>query len=153
MKIILGLCSLIICIFVGYFFSKKFSQRLDFFNAFNNFNKRFKNEVGYTKNSIINLIEEETNKNDFHNYLLSFLVSEELKIEEKYLNKDDVIFFNNYLKNLCTSDTEMQIKYLESIDRQIELKVKEANDNDKKYRTLYIKLGFLIGLIIFIVLL
>ena len=153
MNIFLGVCSLVLCTILGYFFAQKYCQRRDFFNSFSSFNKRFKGEVGFTKNSIISLVDKQTQKDDFYKYLADFLSSGKVNVEEKYLNKEDVSFFYEYLKNLGVGDVETQIKYLDSLEKQIELKVKEATENDKKYRSLYIKLGFLIGLVVLIVLL
>ena len=72
------------------------------------------------------------------------------EFNKSYINKDEIEYFYNYLKILGTGDKDSQIDFLDKIDINIIEKQKQSIIDENKYKQLYIKLGFLIGLIIFI---
>lgn len=148
MKIFLGIIIIILLSFVGYLLSNKLTKRKNYYKSFNNFNDRLKNEIGFSKNSLLNLFDEE---NDFNNSLKLLLKGEKIN-KISYLSKDESDFLIKYAKNIGKSDKNTQIDYINKCKDSIDKLYNESIENEKKYKTLYVKLGFLIGLIIFILL-
>ena len=60
---------------------------------------------------------------------------------------------NKYFKIIGSGDKDTQIEYLNAVSAQLSNKCVICEEEEKKYRSLYVKLGFLIGLIALIILL
>lgn len=150
MNYFLGITILIISTFIGYLLSQKYSERLKFYECFNLFNKKVKNEVSYTQNTIPNIIDTLDKQNKFYYVANNFYVKGEFECCEGYLNDNEKEYLKNYLQLITKGNRTTLIKYLDSADTQISEYLKESRNNYKKYKSLYIKIGFLIGLILLI---
>lgn len=154
MKTFLGIILLIISVIIGYFLSKKYTERREFFFQLKGFNESVKKEVLFSKNTIIELVKKLTPSGKFNNYIKAFFAKESdlesyldcLKLEERQ-------YLSNYLSGLGNGDAEEQKKYIESSQADIDKMYTEAFEAEKKYRPLCIKLGFLFGLILLIIML
>ena len=155
MNLFLGITSLVLCTFLGAFYAKKYTNRKNFYMNFSSFNSKIKNEVAFTQNSIVSIsknISFETN--DFNDCVKKvFCDNTPFEFDKKYITKDEIEYFSSYLKTIGTSDRETQIQYIESASKYLNEKLAKAEENEKKYKKAYVKLGFLIGLILLIVLL
>ena len=152
MSVYIGILSLIICTFSGYRLSCKYIERRKFFSDFYSFNEKMINEVSFTQKSLLNLSEKEKEAgSDFGNVLYG-KIAEQKDISLKYLKEEETVFFNEYVKNIGKSNRESQLVFLTAEKKMIdELRV-EAQNDEKKYGKLFVKLGFLFGLIIFVAL-
>jgi len=161
MKIIFGFISIIICTFVGYKFSLKYSGKKKYYESFYNFNKLMQTEVRFKQATLKETLKNINEKDDFYVILKDCLVSninfEELLKEKnkkiKYLTKEDVDYLQTYVNNLGTTDLDTQSRFLDVADKVLIEKNTKANKDENKYKTLCLKIGFLIGLIIFIIIL
>lgn len=151
MRIFIGILLLLLSIYLGYILSSKYRKRLSFFNSFYEFNNTVSNEVYFSQSTILQMLKNQEKEDDFIQNVKEYLQNKKLKFELKYLSNDDLEFFNNYLKKVGGSDKKTQEKFLENANVQIEKKLNAARDEEKKYRLLYIKLGFLVGLIALII--
>ena len=77
----------------------------------------------------------------------------EKQIELKHLKKSEVDYLDSYLNTIGKSDKATQLKFLEKIELEIGGELKKAKEEAIKYKSLYVKLGFLIGIAILIILL
>jgi hypothetical protein len=153
-NLILGICVLIISTYFGTCFSKKYTERKVFYNDFNEFNNSVKNEINYSQNTIMTILSKNNEqKSDFYITTKSFFDKGDISFEKKYISKDEKNFFIDYLKTIGNGDRITQTKFVESASEQLKDKLKSAENDEKKYKKTYIKLGFLIGLISLIILL
>lgn len=155
MKLVLGIVILIACTLLGYKLSKNYTDKKQFYMDFNEFNKRFKSEVQFSKKTIIEILKDYEDRNgEFFNAIKKYFLEEQTEeIKNKLFSSDDKSFLINYFNNLGDSDKFSQLNYIESVEKSIEDNFIKAEKEEKKYKTLYIKLGFLFGLIILIALL
>ena len=151
MNLYVGVVSLILCTFVGFRLASKYSDRKRFFVDFYNFNEKMINEVSFTNKSILNITNQNGVYNDCFNELLRKKIINEKLVMPNYLKNDDVILFNEYGETVGKTDRDSQLKFL-TAKRQELLKINAICEvEEKKYKKLYVKLGFLFGLIILII--
>ncbi len=150
MRLFLGVICLILCLFVGYVLSQKFSYKKRFYSDFKNFNERLTTEVSFTQKTIFQLIND--NDTDFYKFIKN-KISDGESVNPRYLKKEELEFLDDYISNVGKSDRYTQMLYLNSVKNQIENCFYKSKEDEKKYKSLYVKMGFLIGLIILVVLL
>ena len=154
MRLVLGIIFLILSTFFGYKFSSKFSDRRVFYNDFYLFNKQLVNEVFFSQNSIVNLVDKKTDDGYFIGQVKKIILEKNNKIQlSNTYTKEENDFFNDYLSNIGNGDSLSQRKYLEGIDELLKEKRQITQDEEKKYKKLYVKLGFLFGLVLLIIVL
>lgn len=154
MNFALGVVALIVCVIVALVLSNKFVERKKFYGDFNTFNKRLTSEISYSQASILSLIDEYKDKNTlFFNNLRLYFENNDLKLTSKHIKKDEIDYFLIYLKTIGTSDKNTQLEFLNGVNSYLEKHVEESIADEKKYRALYVKLGFLFGIMALIILL
>ena len=154
MKIFLCLLLVVCFTFAGYLLSQKYKKRKDFYLGFKNFNSKLSTEINFSKNSILKIISELNDDTSFNIEIKKYIKnSVSYVFMDKYLTSDEVQFFYDYLKNLGVSDSETQLNFLNNINESLAEKCDISEKEYKRYKPLYIKLGFLLGLIIGIILL
>ena len=147
------LCSLIpiLCGTIGYYLSNRFFERKTFFEDFYLFHKNFKSEIAFTSRTVNEILGKEYKDTDFYNFTKNYIEkSQEIKCN--YLSEEEIMFLKNYLDNLGVSDRKTQMDFYNSLSDKLEEYVLNSRNSLQNYRPLYIKLGFLFGLIIFILL-
>lgn len=149
----MGILGLIVSTYIGYIYSKKYTDRKKFYKDFFYFNKNFYNQVSFSQNSLIKVIREKDDNSYFNTLLKEIIINnnENIKLSDNLL-KEDEDFFKEYVYNIGKSDYNTQKKYLSEMDSIILKKMTEAEENEKKYKKVYLKLGITIGLIILIIL-
>ena len=60
-------------------------------------------------------------------------------------------FLKNYLETIGNGDKQSQIKFLNECDAMLKENLKNAQEDEKKYLSLYKKISFLIGLVALII--
>ena len=153
MNLILGILGLIVSTYLGYMYSKKYIDRKKFYEDFFYFNKNFYNQVSYSQNSLIKVVKDKDDNSYFNTLLKEIIINnnEDIKLSDNFL-KEDEEFFKEYVANIGKSDYDTQKKYLSEMDSMIIKKMADAEENEKKYKKTYLKLGFTVGLIILIIL-
>ncbi len=154
MKIFFGISSIALCVFFAYKFSNKYTIRKNFYNSFCEFNKKLKDEVAFSQTSIIKLIKSFSEQKQFYAYIQKyFLENIKPSLDGKIFSNDERDYFVNYLSGIGNLDRDTQISGLVNADKYLSEKVSLALEEEKKYKSLYIKLGFLLGLLIFVIIL
>ena len=151
MNIFVGICSVLLSTIIGYLSSQKYRLIKDFYLSFSAFNKRLLNDIGFYQKSLIGIFNDYNDENDFFICAKAYVVMGESIIKKKYMTSDDFEFFEKYLKELGNVDKSLQLKHLSSYDELILDKLKISAENEKKFKNLYLKLGLLIGIILFII--
>ena len=151
MNLFVGITCVIVGTIIGKLLSEKFKKRKIFYNDFYSFNQRMINEVSFKQTPLQKIISLEDST--FYYYLEELIFNKNDEIYVSFLNSDENTFLKEYAQNIGVSDTYSQLVYLKSIDTQILNKMNCCIEDDKKYRKLYVKLGFLFGLIALVVIL
>lgn len=150
-----------ICIFIGYVFSKKYRQRAGFFQALVMLCQKFDVEINFSRERLKNIL---INLDPKHKARLAGLVEnfisyieQESSLEKETLFKGisflkeeekDVIFL--FFKTLGRSDVDSQSKETKNYQSRFENLSALANNDNKKFGSLSIKLGIIAGLFIIV---
>ncbi|MBE5754302.1 MAG: hypothetical protein E7340_03095 [Clostridiales bacterium] len=150
MKFFLGILLFLASVIFGYISSTKFTKRTDLFSEFCAFNQLTISEVEFaqnTINTIINSIDSSFAK-DVKSYL-----EQGNFIKYDFLNEEENNLILTYLKNVGAQDKISQLQYLKKIDLDINRRLDVCKEEMKKYKSLYVKVGYLVGLILFVLVL
>lgn len=161
MKYILLIALLIVCVLIGYIFSRKYSTRANFFKAIISLCQKFDIEINYSrerlKNIFLNL--DENIKKDLKgidkNYL-SFIDKEtpldknSLFIGINFLKEEEKDVLFNFFRVLGRSDVESQSREIKNFLKRFEELSQTAITENKKYGSLSIKLGVIAGLVLIV---
>lgn len=151
MNVFLGLMLLAISTFISYILSDKYRKRKDFYKKFTIFNEKLISELNFSKKTLIEMISNLEDNSDFNKFLCKYVRNREIVENINYLNSDEQGFFVNYITTIGNGDVVSQLNFVNSAKIEIEKNLNEAIENDKKYKILYLKIGFLIGLILLVV--
>ena len=153
-KLFLSVLLLALCSAFGWILTRRYKQRKDFFYALDLFNARFINEVSYTKLPLAAFFDKYPFSGDFGKLLEekknSGFVSDTFDVP--YLTQDEKNFVRDYFMMIGRSDSASQKDYLQSARTETERLRSESGAEYKRRCNLYVKLGFLFGLIIAVIL-
>ena len=153
-SIIIGIICLIVSILIAVELSKKFTDRRKFFADFYDFNQILINEIYFSKKTIPYIINENFKDDSlFYKLLKEYFI--EKKIEFKnvlFLTEKENAFLNKYIEGLGGTDVKSQESYFLEVRSQIKPILDEVNELEKRNKSLYVKIGVLIGFAILIVL-
>ena len=140
--------------FCGYYFAKRYRQRKSFFRQLYEFNQRFLNEIAYYRRPLREFIGKYSYQSDFEVVLQAYCSSLNGELFDLtgyvFLKEDERIFLYDYFQMLGKGDSSSQKSYYSSVKDGL-LKWKMTSEQEaKKYEDLYVKLGFLCGLFILI---
>lgn len=152
MIIILGIVLVFVCSYLGYCFSVKYRDKRIFFQDLYNFNNNLLSEVSFGRNSLKKILKDK-DKSLFYGLVNDITINNKKVEKNKNFNDAEWGFLLNYLEKIGQNDSETEKNFLTSVKEKIYSELQNSILNEKKYKSLFIKLGFLIGLIIFIILL
>ena len=162
MKLTIGIIAIIICTFFAYRASVKYTKRKVFYDDFGAFNDKLKSEIAFSKNTILSLVASINDESDFgvllkrrfnKNENVNALYEGSIARELKYLKRADVDFINDYFYSIGKADGVTELKIINKYGEEIFKNLSVAVSDEKKYRPLYVKLGFLLGILVLILLL
>ena len=159
-KFLLGLVIIGFTSYCGYLLSRKYRVRALFFKQLREFNDRFLNEMSYYRRPLVEFFGKYSYKGEFGFLLDDFLSNlrsgqvfyDKLfeSADYDFIKKDEKSFIADYLSMLGKGDSNSQKAYFSSIKDSVKTMETQAQETGKKYTDLYIKLGFLCGLFILI---
>ena len=162
-KFILGVAIVCFTSFCGYLLAKKYRQRKSFFVQMNEFNERFLSEIAYYRRPIKEFSEKYEYKGEFDELLSSFVGSlgksgdaegqaeKGFLPEYSFLTKDEAGFVRDYFLMVGKGDSASQSAYFTSVKGTLGEYKRKAAEECAKYGDLYLKLGFLYGLMILVI--
>ena len=106
-------------------------------------------EVLYTQKTLSEVINSINKNGDFYSCVSKCVKNEEID-KVKFLTDQENDGLLNYIKTVGKGDKNSQIAFLNSEKSIIDEKKLKAEQEKCKFRSLYIKLGFMLGLILFI---
>ncbi len=149
---ILYVCIVLFLTYLGYFFSGKYRHRKSFYIAWEQFHQNFLSEIGYTRRPLKEVIEKFKTDGYFSDFLTDYNKNHAWDGKIDFFNREENEFLSEYFSFLGKSDYLRQKEYFNATTKRIE-ELKEKSEVDaKKHTDLYVKLGFLLGLIIVILL-
>ncbi len=157
-KFLLGIAIVAFTSFCGYLLAKKYRQRKSFFKQLNEFNERFLSEIAYYRRPIREFISKYSYQGEFETLLLDYLTALNEQSGKNFMESGDYAFLNeeerrrveDYLFMLGKGDSVSQKGYFSSVREKLSSLQEEADKAAKRYGDLYVKLGFLCGLLILI---
>ena len=159
-KFLLGIAIVAFTSYCGFVFAKKYRKRKLFFAQFKEFNERFLSEVSYYRRPIGEFASKYSYKGEFQNFLQNFFEEiDELSQSNQrditfdgcdFLTSEDKNLIEDYFKMLGKGDSVSQKTYFSAVKERIIKFCTEAENEYKRYGDLYVKLGFLCGLLILI---
>lgn len=152
MNLVFGIIAIIVCVYFGYLLSDKFVKRKNFFYSFKIFNEKIETQIGFSNKSLLKIIDDTPIKDDFF-HLITSIVKNIDDVNLKYVKKDEIDFIKGYIAQIMNTDQRTLKDLLHNYSSKITDKYETAVIDKKKYRSLYIKLSFLIGLVVLIILL
>ncbi len=156
-KFLLGVVIVAFTSFCGHFLAKKYRQRKDFFKQLREFNDRFLSEIAYYRRPIRDFVATYSYQGEFGELLEEYLSSLDerekiLTTTEKYsfLTEEERHTVEDYFLMLGKGDSSSQKGYFSSVKDRLQELQQSAEHSAKRYGDLYVKLGFLCGLLILI---
>ena len=145
---------------VGYFLASKYRQRKVFFTQFYEFNERFLSEITYYRRPIQEFVSGYRYQGEFQVLLEEFFSTMETRAandqkvfnlpEYHFLTAEEKVFVVDYFSMLGKGDSLSQKGYFSSVKETLAKLQTESEKDCKRYGDLYVKIGFLCGLLILI---
>ena len=162
MKFFLLFIVFLLCSFTGYFYSKKYRTRLDFFYSLISLCQKFDVEINFSRARVKNIflsIDEKTKKKLCgldSNYLTYLSGQKSLEREDLFSginflkdNEKDLIFA--FFNQIGRSDVDSQSKETKNYQSRFESFYDSAQNDNKKYGALALKLGIVAGLFLIVI--
>lgn len=149
---ILYVCIVLFLTYIGYFLSGKYRLKKNFYKEWVRFHRAFLNDMEYIRRPLPELFERFSAKGEFEKILETYQKEHFLQGNIPFLNKEENGFLSEYFSFLGRSDFTGQKEYFSAAGKSLEDTYAAAEKDAAKYTDLYIKLGFLLGIAIVILL-
>lgn len=150
MKTVIAASIPLILALIGYLVSARYSESSEFWECFLTWHKKIKSEITFSQRSLPEIFDYDSDKDLFLTVAKEYLSDKVIKTKLAFLSKDETAFLIKYLERLGTTDKNSQLDFLNSMENDLENFRKVAERKNKNVRPLFVKLGFLLGLIVFI---
>ena len=157
MKYILIIILMGCCTYIGYGFSKYYTNRKVFFNDLVLLMDKLKLDINFSKDKVGDIVKDyvcfsshfEKLKNNF----LTILQSNQFEDGKLFdginiLKQEEINSLKAFFKSLGRFDVENQTKQIISFKEEFKKYENESNLKKQKYGSLFIKLGFIVGVLI-----
>ena len=159
-KFFLGIAIVAFSSFCGRLMARKYRQRKCFFKQFREFNERFLNEISYARRPLIEFITVYSYEGEFRELLQDFYLflkensSNSSFFQDsqgyEFLHTEDRQLIQDYFLMLGKGNSVSQKGYFSAMKGSLVELHEEAHKDAKRYSDLYIKIGFLFGLLLLI---
>jgi len=157
MKIFLIIVLIFLIMLIATAVSQQYRDKYDFYLNLKNLLLKFKMNVTFKKEKILNFLNQQNGKKEFKLFIedyKEYLTTNKINLENiKLLDSDEKITLMSILKQLGNYDTENEIQQLQNFINVIEEKLLKAKEETQKLCPMIIKLSllFAIGLAIILV--
>lgn len=156
MGIKLLLCGLVVafCVLIGYFAGEKYRTRKKFFAAFADLNERYLTELAYSRRPLAEFFRDNADafKGEFRK--VTEAVAERAPLPAfDFLSRDEAGMLADYVSMLGRGDSHSQSGYFTAQKDGLEKRRLQTEHEAKTRGDLYLKLGFLAGLALIILML
>ena len=145
--IYLGVAVTAFCTYVGYKYSLRYKKRRQFYADWYKFDINMKCELAFLQNGLKDITEKENGA--FFDNLKAYIFNGK-RNQIAFLKKSEENFFYDFCNNLGKTDSKSQQEYILSVNEKIKSVLSESEKEEKTRSVLCIKLGFLTGLAVLI---
>ncbi|MBR7100101.1 MAG: hypothetical protein IKC91_02985 [Clostridia bacterium] len=149
---ILYICIVLFLTYLGYFLAGKHRLAKKFYASWDKFHQFFLSEVEYTRRPLDEVLKRFEDEGDFSGFLKEYRNNHKIENSIDFLSKEENEFLKEYFSFLGKSDYTAQREYFNANTKKLNDYKLKSEQNAVKYTDLYVKLGFLLGLIIVILL-
>ena len=160
LKFLSGIAIIVFSTFCGYLLSKRYRRKKLFFQELKAFNERFLSEISYFRRPIREFVASFSYQGEFRIFLESFFsmmgkdainVWNILNLSNfSFLTEEEKGMVSDYFLMLGKGDSLSQKGYFSSMKEPLSKCYIESEKDCKRYGDLYVKIGFLCGLLILI---
>lgn len=153
-KTVLCVTLVVLCALAGFMLTKKYKFRKIFMYDLYTFNERLISEVNFTRMPLSVFFTKYEYGTDF-TLLLEKIKNqnfESVQVEYRYLTIKQKQITEEYFTMIGKSDWKSQSDYLKNVRAELDKEKTETYEEYKKFLSLYVKLGFLLGLVLAILL-
>lgn len=144
----MGLILVAACTGGGFWFSLRFRKKREFYSDFSQFNQLMQREVGFSKRTLREIFAKARYGEAFMQVIRAF--EERKEVKNQLLNERENEYVKSYFGVLGKTDSATQLAFLNAQKPVIDGYLNTAKEDERKYRPLCIKMGLLIGLILFV---
>ena len=143
------------CVWFGVAYSKKLHARYSIFHDLYQFLKVYEDNLSFRQDNLKDLVSRfiEDNKSDLSNIINTILIQGQAEQKNDYLTTKELVFIQDVLSSLGRSDKDTELQQVRHLQFMVNSRVQTAKATKEKYSTLSIKIGFLIGLLLVVLLL
>ncbi len=149
---ILYICIVLFLTYLGYFLSGKYRSAKKFYVAWERFHKSFLAEAGYIRRPLGDVISKFKEDGLFGSFLAEYEKKHVWEGRIDFFGKEDNDFLREYFSFLGKSDYKAQKEYFDAVTAKLAERRQKSEKDAARYTDLYIKLGFLLGLAVVILL-
>ncbi len=159
-KFLLGVAMVAFGSFCGYLLSKKYRKRKVFFKQLKEFNERFLSEISYYRRPIREFVAAYSYEGEFQSLLSAYFAALDERgqtgkffiegEEYAFLKEEERRTVEDYFLMLGRGDSASQKAYFSSVKNGLSALQVESETTAKRYGDLYVKIGFLCGLLLLI---
>lgn len=151
MKFLIGILLVMTCTYISFRLSDKYTIRKNFFNTFLQFTKILKNEVSFSKRTILSLLKDkQCDKDLFYSVVTNYFNNKDFTFDNKHFSNDEKEHLKSFLEEIGKTNSGLQYEFLSTTEKTIGEKLAVLQEEEKKYKNLYLKLGFLLGILLFV---
>ncbi len=148
-KIIIGITSVAVSIKIGSNFAKKRKIRYEFLRSTQIFLEKVESELIYQKKSILEILESGSYSTEFLEYINDTYEENGKKVE--FLEENENAYLKDFILNLGNGDSMSRLKLISGAKSYFEKLTLETYKDYKKYYSLCIKLGFICGFAVLVI--
>ena len=149
LKICLGALLIIICVKIGKIKANTVKNEYLFFYDFRSFIKEYEQNLSFSKKDVKSLITLNYTSNELNELLKSYLNGSELVLPN-FLNSKEIADITAFFNNLGVSDTKTELLSVKNYYQIFNDYVLLKNEKYKKYYSVYLKIGFSVGIMLLI---
>lgn len=149
LKIIIGVSALVVFTRIGYIKAAQKEKEYAFYSSCAEFLRYYLSELKYLKNSLETLKDKEYSSEEFKN-TLSSVIDGKTAVYPEYVKNNERVKFDSLFSLIGKGGEESQTTAVESFLCDFIKLSEEKREFNKKYKTLAIKTGFVLGLAILI---
>ena len=149
LKVFVGVLSIIFAVKIGKDKASNDKEEYLYFKGLVNLCDRFLSDLSYKKSTIDSVLNDNFNSKELNETINSFLNKSYLYLPS-FLNGEERFLLCELFSVIGKSDSNAQIESLTAFKKEINKISIEKYEKYKKFNLLFVKLGFLSGLLIFI---
>ena len=148
-RVIVGVCAVIISVKIGVDKSSKYKNEYYFWLSLIAFCDSYILEISYKKTEINNFLKYKSSSLDFDNFL-NFFIKENKLLYPNYINFEEQNLINNVFNAIGKTNSQTQIELFNGYKENFSKILDEKHKTYQKFYSVSLKLSFICGLVLFI---